>query len=102
MWLSLLRCGREPQDRLDGGESAGPHYRVVHDLAVRLMNSEVIHLTDAHGRRWRATRDALLWLLDSGECAPVIEGDAFDVAARLAGLLAGTEEPRTTAGPRRR
>ena len=87
---------------MDGGERAGSHYRVVHDLAVRLMNGDIIHLTDAHGRRWRATRDALLWVLDSGECAPAIEGDAFDVAVGLAGLLARTAGPRTTAIPRSR
>lgn len=87
---------------MDGGGRAGSDYHVVHDLAVRLMNGDIIHLTDAHGRRWRATRDALLWVLDSGDCAPAIEGDAFDVAVGLAGLLARTAEPRTTAGPRSR
>jgi hypothetical protein len=99
MWPPFRRRRREPQARSDAGERAGSHYRVVHDLAVRLTNGEIIHLTDAHGRRWRATRDALLWVLGSGECAPAVEGDAFDVAAGLAGLLARAAGPRTTPGP---
>jgi hypothetical protein len=87
---------------LDGGERAGSPYCVIHDLAVRLMNGEIIHLTDAHGRRWRATCDALFRVLDSGATAPVIEGDAFDVAAGLAGLIARSEALPTTSGRRAR
>jgi hypothetical protein len=84
---------------LTDGETAGSRYRVVHDLAVRLIKGEIIHLTDEHARRWRATRHALFWILDSGECATVVEGDAFDVAARLAGLLPRSGKAGTSRGP---
>ncbi|MGH7438024.1 MAG: hypothetical protein ACRENE_20270 [Polyangiaceae bacterium] len=72
---------------MSDGEAPSSRYRVVHDFAVRLINGEIIHLTDEHGRCWRATCHALLWVLDSGACEPVIEGDAFDVAAGLHGLV---------------
>jgi hypothetical protein len=94
-WLAFLRRGRNPTSR-DEEEPAGPCYRLVRDLSVRLMNGERIALTDERGRRWQATRNALLCVSDGGECAATIDGDVFDVAAALARLIAGLDEHRTT------
>ena len=64
----------------------------VYDLAVRLLRGEVVEMTDAHGRHWRATADALrLFLPGSRECAPVIEADAYEVAERFCALAPRTQ-----------
>lgn len=97
-WPSFLRRRPNSPAGSTDGEAAGSRHRVVHDFAVRLINGEVIQLTNEHGRRWRATCRALLWVLDSGECTTVVEGDAFDVAARLAGLLPDREKARASTG----
>jgi hypothetical protein len=69
-------------DRREGVRDRFPE---VHELAVRLTRGETIELTDGHGRRWRASSTALVWIVGTDE-VPVIEGDAYEVAERLAGL----------------
>jgi hypothetical protein len=96
-WLAFLRRARSPENSANDGEPAGSHYRRVRDLSVRLTNGERIDLTDAHGRRWRATRDTLRRVSEGGEWAVTVEGDAFDVAAALARLMASPDKPRTSA-----
>jgi len=59
----------------------GMHSR-VYALALRLLLGEQIDLVDEHGRRWIATATVLSY---SG--GPVVEGTAYDVAARLAALV---------------
>jgi hypothetical protein len=64
-----------------------PRYPDVRELAIRLLRGEVVQLEDEHGRRWRGEAGRLLVVLPgNGEAAAVLEGDAFDVAERLADL----------------
>ncbi len=62
-------------------------YRTVRALALRLLQGEVIEQVDRHGQTLRATRTELVLIQPvTGETDPVIEGDAFDVAAGLASM----------------
>jgi hypothetical protein len=56
-------------------------YRQVHHVAVRLTRGEVIEVTDHAGRRWRATREALV-RVDDASLLLAAEG-AYDVAVML-------------------
>jgi hypothetical protein len=53
----------------------------VHDLAVRLLQGEVIEGTDHRGRRWKATHEALV--RTGGDGATCAAEGAYDVAVVL-------------------
>jgi hypothetical protein len=62
-------------------------YGTVFRLATRLLRGETIERVDEHGRYWRATATALYWFEPAtGELAPVVEGDAYEVAERFGSL----------------
>ena len=79
-------CHKEPSK----GEKPHPHgeratvpranecFGATFNVAARLLKEGEVLFTDEHGQRWRATPTRL-------ECmgAPVVEGDAFDVATAL-------------------
>jgi hypothetical protein len=67
-------------------------YSHVHDIAVRLMQGEVIEVTDHRERRWKATHEALV-RTDDGRSIRAAEG-AYDVAVVLCWWVA-TERIRS-------
>lgn len=62
-------------------------YRTLRALALRLLNGEVIEHVDGRGRRWRATAKRLTLVSpETGEAAPVVDGDAYEIADWLTKL----------------
>ena len=83
---SFLRMGaqsrkvrNQPRGAADGKSVHGRAF----SIAVRLLAGETLELGDEHGRRWRASAQALEWVL-AGEAAPGVEGSAGDVAIEIA------------------
>jgi len=81
----IKACGDEPFPA--GRNAVADRYRTLRALALRLLNGEVLEHVDGRGRRWRATAKHLTVVSsETGEGAPVVDGDAYEIADRLTKL----------------